>query len=83
MIAFHFARSIAKLVDCAAFARSSAVSLSITSPAEGGADQPFCGAEISTSTPASRMSTHTQPEAMQSSTNRPPTSCTASATARR
>src|SRR5678815_5446157 len=59
MIAFHLLRSIANEVDCAALQRSSASSVSMTSPAEGGADQPFCGAEISTSTPASRMSTHT------------------------
>ena len=42
--------------------------------------QPFCGALISTSTPTARMSTHMAPEAMQSSTNRPPAACVASAT---
>jgi hypothetical protein len=41
--------------------------------------QPFCGALTSTSTPMACMSTHIAPEAMQSSTNRPPTACTASA----
>jgi len=45
--------------------------------------QPFCGAEIRMSTPVACMSTHMAPEAMQSSTNRPPTACTASATALR
>ena len=45
--------------------------------------QPFCGALISTSTPLAVMSTHSAPEAMQSSTNSPPAACTASATARR
>ncbi len=53
MIASHLPRSTAKLVDCVAFARASPASDSITKPAEGEADQPFCGAEISTSTPAS------------------------------
>ena len=83
MIARHLPRSIAKLVDLVAFSRSSATSFSMTRPAEGGADQPFCGAEMSTSTPLAFMSTHAQPEAMQSSTNSPPTSCIASASARR
>ena len=43
--------------------------------------QPFCGALISRSTPVACMPTHMAPEAMQSSTSRPPTACTASATA--
>ena len=42
---------------------------------------PFCGAVTMTSTPEARMSTHTVPDATQSSTNSPPTACTASATA--
>ena len=54
---------------------------SITIPAEGEALQPFCGAEISTSTPVWRMSTQTAPEAMQSRTISAPTSCAASASA--
>jgi hypothetical protein len=54
----------------------------MTIPAEGEADQPFCGAEITTSIPSAFMSTQTQPDAMQSSTKSPPTSCTASVTAR-
>jgi hypothetical protein len=48
---------------------------------EGEADQPFCGAEISTSTPVAAMSTQMQPEAMQSSTISAPTSCAAAASA--
>ena len=55
---------------------------SITIAQQGELLQPFCGAEISTSMPQAFMSTHIAPLAMQSSTNRPPTSCTASATAR-
>jgi hypothetical protein len=65
-----------------ATARSRAASDSITMPAQGVADQPFCGAEITTSTPSAFMSTQRQPDAMQSSTKSPPTSCTASVTAR-
>ena len=49
--------------------------------AQGVEDQPFCGAEISTSTPSAPMSTQTQPEAMQSSTISAPTSCAACASA--
>ncbi len=45
--------------------------------------QPFCGAEINTSTPVACISTHIAPEAMQSSTNNPPTSCTAWLTVRK
>src|SRR5690606_30150476 len=63
--------------------RCAAASESITSPAEGDADQPFCGAEISTSTPTAFMSTQTQPDAMQSSTKSAPTSCAAAAKAER
>ena len=75
-------RSQAKLLLVVASMRARASSPSITSPAQGVALQPFCGALSSTSTPLARMSTQIAPEAMQSSTNRPPTSCTASATAR-
>ena len=53
----------------------------ITSPADGVEDQPFCGAEISTSTPVASMSTQAQPDAMQSSTISAPTSCAAEASA--
>ena len=63
--------------------RSRARSDSITKAQQGDPLQPFCGALTSTSTPQAFMSTHTAPEAMQSSTNSPPTSCTASATARK
>ncbi len=43
--------------------------------------QPFWGAVTITSTPMASMSTHMQPEATQSSTNRPPAAWVASATA--
>jgi hypothetical protein len=55
----------------------------LTAAQQGDPLQPFCGAEISTSTPVAFMSTQIVPEAMQSSTNKPPTACTASATALR
>ncbi len=55
----------------------------MTSAQPGDALQPFCGALISTSTPLFSMSTQIVPDAMQSSTNMPPTACTASATARK
>jgi hypothetical protein len=55
----------------------------ITIAQQGELLQPFCGALTSTSTPVACMSTHMAPEAMQSSTNNPPTACTASATARK
>lgn len=45
--------------------------------AQEGPVQPFCGAEMSASTPHFFMSTHTVPEAMQSSTSSPPTEWTA------
>ena len=48
-------------------------SLSITMAQQGELLQPFCGALTSTSTPVAAMSTHMAPEAMQSSTNSPPT----------
>ncbi len=73
MIDSHFPRSTAKDVDLRAFTRSTAAAFSMTQPVEGEADQPFCGAEIRTSTPVAFMSTQTQPEAIQSSTNNPPT----------
>ncbi len=80
MIARHFFRSMAKLFDMVAASRSSARGLRTTTPAEGEADHPFCGAEISTSTPVASISTQTQPDAMQSSTISAPTSCAAAAT---
>ncbi len=77
----HFFRSSAKLFELVFSSRSTARFDIMTSPAEGEADQPFCGAEISTSTPVAFMSIHAQPEAMQSSTSSAPTSCAASARA--
>src|SRR3546814_5816445 len=77
MISSHFFRSQAKEELVVAFTFSFAAWLSITRPLQGEALQPFCGAEISTSTPTACMSTQTVPEAMQSSTKRPPTACTA------
>ena len=62
MIARHFFRSSAKLSLLVASSRSAPRADSITIPAEGEALQPFCGAEISTSTPVSRISTQTAPE---------------------
>ncbi len=82
MMVSHLPRSAAKLVDLVARHCSRAAARIITSPEDGGADQPFCGAEISTSTPVACMSTQIVPEATQSSTNSPPTSCAASARAR-
>ena len=73
MMLSHFPRSTAKEDDARLFATSTARSDSITQPAEGCADQPFCGADISTSTPVAFISIHAQPEAMQSSTMMPPT----------
>jgi len=46
---------------------------SMTSPQPEELLQPFCGALIRTSTPVAAMSTQIVPEAMQSSTNSPPT----------
>ena len=69
------------LVVVSIFARARAPS--ITSAQQGEALQPFCGALMRMSTPVAAISTQIVPEAMQSSTNRPPTACTASATARR
>ena len=81
MICRHFFRSSAKLSEAVSSSRSRARSDSITSPAQGEALQPFCGALISTSTPLARMSTQAQPEAMQSSTISAPTSWAAPASA--
>jgi hypothetical protein len=83
MICSHFLRSQAKLVLVVPSMRSRAAALSITIAQHGEALQPFCGALTSTSTPVASMSTHIVPEAMQSSTKRPPTAWVASATARR
>ena len=83
MICSHFFRSAAKLVLVVALTRSRAAALIITIAAPGQLVQPFCGALMRTSMPQACMSTQIVPEAMQSSTNSPPTSCTASATARR
>jgi len=73
----HFCRSTAKLVDVVAITCARPASLSMTNPAQGEPLQPFCGALRSTSTPRSRMSAHMAPDAMQSRTKRPPTSCVA------
>ena len=81
MMANHFFRSTAKLSLLVWSSRSIARCDSITRPAEGDADHPFCGAEISTSTPVAFISTQAQPEAMQSSTISAPTSCAALARA--
>ena len=59
--------------------RSTAKSDSITKPAEGDADQPFCGAEIRTSTPSSFISIQAHPDAIQSRPIIAPTSWAASA----
>ena len=80
MICSHFLRSIAKVVLWVASMAARARSLSITIAQHGELLQPFCGAEMRMSTPVAAMSTHIAPEAMQSSTNKPPTACTASAT---
>ena len=82
MIARHFFRSIAKLSLSVFSSLPAARCDSITSPAAGVEDQPFCGAEISTSTPVAAISTQTAPDAMQSSTISAPTSCAASDSAR-
>src|SRR3546814_1583464 len=59
MISSHFFRSQAKEELAVAFTRSFAALLSMTRPLQGEALQPFCGAEISTSTPTACISTHT------------------------
>ena len=81
MMARHFLRSSAKLLDTVLSSRSVASLDSITRPADGEADQPFCGAEINTSTPVASISTQMAPDAMQSSTIMAPTSCAAAAMA--
>ena len=57
------------------------LSPSMAMPQQGVALQPFCGALMSMSTPMAFISTQAAPDAMQSSTIRPPTSCTAAQTA--
>ena len=83
MICSHFFKSQAKLVLVVASMRFRARSPRATRAQHGGPLQPFCGALTNTSTSVRRMSTHTVPEAMQSSTNSPPTSRTAAPIARR
>ena len=83
MICSHFLRSQAKLELVVSSMRTRARSPSATIPQHGGPLQPFCGALTRTSTPVAAMSTQTVPDAMQSSTNRPPTSCTAAASVAR
>lgn len=63
-----------------AFVAATPRSESMTRPAHEGPVHPFCGAEMSASTPFCSMSTHTVPEAMQSRTKMPPYECTASET---
>ena len=58
MICSHFLRSQAKLVLVVPSMAARARSLSMTMAQQGELLQPFCGAEISTSTPVARMSTH-------------------------
>ena len=74
-------RSAAKLEDWVSSILALARSDIITRPAQGWADQPFCGAEISTSTPVAAISTQIVPDAMQSSTKSASTSWAASASA--
>ena len=83
MICSHLRRSQAKLVLVVVSMRWVASSLMAIRAQQGEPLQPFCGALIRMSTPQATMSTQIVPEAMQSSTNRPPTWCTASPTARR
>ena len=78
---YHFFKSIAKLSESVLSKRWTARSDIITKPAEGEADQPFCGAEIKTSTPVAFISTQAHPDAMQSKTIIAPTSCAARANA--
>mmetsp|Transcript_22878 Transcript_22878/g.46603 ORF Transcript_22878/g.46603 Transcript_22878/m.46603 type:complete len:289 (+) Transcript_22878:329-1195(+) len=73
----HFLRSTTKEVPWEARVASTPRGPNMTRPAHEGPVQPFCGAEMSTSTPSSFMSTHTVPDAMQSSTKRPPCAWTA------
>ena len=83
MIWDHFFRSQAKLVLVVPSIAFRARSESITMAQQGLPLQPFWGAVTSRSTPMASMSTHRQPEATQSSTNKPPTAWVACATARR
>ena len=83
MICSHFLRSQEKLELVVPSMAVRARSLSMTMAQQGELLQPFCGADTSKSTPVACISTHMAPEAIQSSTNKPPTACTASATARR
>ena len=83
MICIHFFRSAEKLVLWVASIAVRARAESITIAQHGELLHPFCGALISTSTPVASMSTQIVPDAMQSSTKSAPTSCAASATARR
>mmetsp|Transcript_29684 Transcript_29684/g.75434 ORF Transcript_29684/g.75434 Transcript_29684/m.75434 type:complete len:288 (-) Transcript_29684:110-973(-) len=77
MSSSHFLKSTTKEVPLLARVASTPRLPSITSPAHDGPVHPFCGAEMRTSTPSACMSVHTVPEAMQSSTKRPPSLATA------
>ncbi len=77
----HLRRSKAKLELVVSPNRVVARSDSMTNPAHGGPLHPFWGAEHRTSTPSSSISTQIVPDAMQSSTNNPPTAWVASASA--
>ena len=77
MSSSHFLKSTTKEVPLVARVAATPRGPSMTSPAQEGPVQPFCGAEMSTSTPSSSMLVHTVPEAMQSSTKRPPCACIA------
>ena len=81
MICNHFLRSIEKLLLCVLSIFSRARSLIATIAQQGELLHPFCGAVIKRSTLQAFISTHIAPEAMQSSTNNPPTDLTASPTA--
>ena len=81
MICVHFFRSLAKLELVVSSRRARPCGDIITSAAQGDALHPFCGAVSNTSTPVFSRFTKTVPLATQSRTNKPPCSCTASATA--
>mmetsp|Transcript_16448 Transcript_16448/g.39244 ORF Transcript_16448/g.39244 Transcript_16448/m.39244 type:complete len:217 (-) Transcript_16448:612-1262(-) len=72
MSSSHFLKSTTKEVPLVARVASTPRLPSMTSPAHEGPVHPFCGAEMSTSTPSSSMLVHTVPDAIQSSTKRPP-----------
>ena len=74
MMSSHFLRSMAKLVLVVPSTAVRPRAENMTSAAPGVLDQPFCGALMSTSTPQASMSTQIAPDAMQSSTKRPPCS---------